>query len=124
MALMTTMFFTMLMLMLAAALVTNASTETQISGNHVSQLQAFYAAEAGLEQAKSWLFANRGDTDLMDALLVESQNATPDQSSLTRPDATVVATTLGLQTFATDTYNVVISDNADDVDPLTDSDSR
>ena len=92
MALMTTMFFTMLMLMLAAALVTNASTETRISANHVSQLQAFYAAEAGLEQAKSWLFANRGDTDLMDALLVESQNATPDQSSLTRPDATIVAT--------------------------------
>ena len=124
MALMTTMFFTMLMLMLAAALVTNASTETRISANHVSQLQAFYAAEAGLEQAKSWLFANRGDTDLMDALLVESQNAAPDQSSLTRPDATVVATPLGLQTFATGTYNVVISDNAADVDPLTDSDPR
>ena len=124
MALMTTMFFTMLMLMLAAALVTNASTETQISANHVSQLQAFYAAEAGLEQAKAWLDANRTDTDLMDALLVESQNATPDQSSLTRPDATVVATPLGPQTFATGTYNVVISDNADDVDPLVDSDSR
>ena len=124
MALMTTMFFTMLMLMLAAALVTNASTETQISANHVAQLQAFYAAEAGLEQAKAWLDANRTDTDLMDALLVESQNATPDQSSLTRPDATVVATPLGLQTFATGTYNVVISDNADDGDPLTDSDSR
>ena len=46
MALMTTMFFTMLMLMLAAALVTNASTETQISANHVARQltrQAFYA---------------------------------------------------------------------------------
>ena len=78
MALMTTMFFTMLMLMLAAALVTNASTETQISANHVAQLQAFYAAEAELEQAKAWLTANRTDTELMDTLLVESQNANPD----------------------------------------------
>ena len=124
MALMTTMFFTMLMLMMATAILTNSTTETQISANHVAQLQAFYAAEAGLEQAKSWLGDNRGDTDLMDALLVESQNATPDQSSLTLPDATVVATPLGPQTFANGTYNVVISDNVDDADPLTDSDSR
>ena len=124
MALVTTMFFTMLMLMLAATMVTNSSTEIQISANHVSQLQTFYAAEAGLAQAKDWLDANRTDTDLMDALLVESQNANPDQSSLTRPDATVVATPLGPQTFANGTYNVVISDNAAAADPLTDSDRR
>ena len=84
MALMTTMLFTMLMLLLAAAMLTNASTETQMSANHVRQLQAFYAAEAGLEQAKAWLGDNRTDTELMDALLVESQNANPDQSTLTR----------------------------------------
>ena len=124
MALMTTVFFMMLMLMVAGALATHASTEIQISANHVFQLQTFYAAEAGLEQAKDWLTANRTDTDLMDALLVESQNANPDQSSLTRPDATVVATPLGLQTFANGTYNVVISDNTDDANPLVDSDRR
>ena len=124
MALVTTMLFTMLMLMVATAILTNSTTETQMSANHVAQLQAFYASEAGLEQAKAWLSANRADTDLMNALLVESQNATPDQSSLTLPDATVVATPLGPQTFATGTYNVVISDNVDDADPLTDSDRR
>ena len=124
MALVTALFFTMLMLMVVGALVTNSSTEAQTSVNHVAQLQAFYAAEAGLEQAKSWLTANRIDIDLMNALLVESQNATPDQSSLTLPDATVVATPLDPQTFANGTYNVVISDNADDADPLTDSDRR
>ena len=124
MALVTTMFFTMALLMLSAALLTNASTESQTSANHVAQLQAFYAAEAGLAQAKAWLSANRGDSDLMDALLIESQTATPDQSSLTLPDATVVATPLGPQTFANGTYNVVISDNIDDADPLTDADLR
>ena len=35
-----------------------------------------------------------------------------------------LATPLGLQTFATGRYNVVISDNVDDGDPITDSDSR
>ena len=124
MALVTTIFFTMLMLVLAAALLTTASTETQMSANHVAQLQAFYASEAGLAQAKMWLSANRTDTDLMDALLVESLNATPDQSSLTLPDATVVATPLGPQAFGTGTYNVVISDNVDDADPLRDTDRR
>ena len=124
MALVTTMFFTMALLMLSAALLTDASLETQTSANHVAQLQAFYAAEAGLEQAKSWLSANRTDTDLMAALLIESQTAPPDQSSLTLPDATVVATPLGPQTFVTGTYDAVISDNTDDADPLTDSDRR
>ena len=123
-ALVTVMFFTMMMLTLSAALLMTSTTETQISTNHVAQTQAFYVAEAGLEQAKAWLTDNRTDTDLMSALLVESQNANPDQSSLTRPDATVVATPLGNQPFATSTYDVVIRDNADDADPLTDSDGR
>jgi Tfp pilus assembly protein PilX len=123
-ALVSVMFFTMMMLTLSAALLTTSMSETQVSTNYVAQAQAFYVAEAGLEQAKAWLTLNRTDTDLMTALLVEGQNANPDQSSLTRPDATVVATPLGSQAFATSTYDVVIRDNADDADPLTDSDGR
>ena len=124
MALVTVMFFTMLIAMLGATLLNSSMTETQISANQLSQTQAFYVAEAGLAQAKAWLGANEPDAELMSALLVESQNATPDQSSLTRPDLTVVATPLGTQTFGNGTYYVVIRDNADDADPLTDSDSQ
>ena len=123
-ALVTTMFFTMLLGMLAAALLTSSTTETQISANQLTQTQAFYISEAGLEQAKEWLDANKTDAPLLNALLVESQNANPDQSSLTLPDTTVVATPLGTQTFANGTYDAVIRDNTDDADPLTDSDGR
>ena len=126
-ALVAVMFFTMLMVMLGATLLTSSRTETQISANQLSQTQAFYIAEAGLAQAKAWLDANQTDAELMSALLVESQNANPDQSSLTRPDLTVVATPLGTQDFGIiglQTYYVVIRDNNDDADPLTDSDSQ
>ena len=137
-ALVSVMFFTMLMAMLAATLLTSSRTETQISANQLFQTQAFYIAEAGLAQAKAWLDANRTDAELMSALLVESQVKVkpPDQSSLTRPDLTVVATPLGRQPFGNGAvdcapddagcryYDVVIRDNNDDADLLTDSDSQ
>ena len=135
-ALVSVMFFTMLMAMLGATLLTSSRTETQISANQLYQTQAFYIAEAGLAQAKAWLDANQTDAELMSALLVESQELNPDQSSLTRPDLTVVATPLGTQPFGNGTvdcawddpgcryYDVVIRDNNDDADLLTDSDSQ
>ena len=123
-ALVMTVFFAFLLLTLATMLLGSATTETQIGTNHLAQLQAFYSAEAGVARAKEWLDANKTNAPLMDALLAEAQTANPDQSSLTLADATVVATPLGTQPFANGTYSVVIRDNADDADFLTDSDRR
>ncbi|MFQ5777588.1 MAG: pilus assembly PilX N-terminal domain-containing protein [Terriglobia bacterium] len=123
-ALVTVLLFLLLLVLLAAALLGTSVIEVRVSDNYQRQTEAFYIAEAGVEQAKQWLKTNMGDAELMSLLLQASQNNPPDQSTLVRADATVVNTPLGNQTFpnATGTYTVVIRDNADDADLTVDTD--
>ena len=124
-ALVIVMIAVSIMMLLSFALLTSALMETTISGNYRTQTQAFYIAEAGVEQAKTWLRSNMYDTPLVNALLTEAVGATlsnpPDQSSLT-VGATTVNTPLGTQTFGDGTYTVWIGDNKDDGDETTDAD--
>jgi len=126
-ALVTAMLGSVVVLLLAFAVITTAIVENRVSGNYRNQTEAFYISEAGFETAKDWLKANMNDPDMMEALLTESAGSTinnpPDQSVVTVL-GTDVDTPLGVRDFGNGSYNVWIRDNTDDGDFTTDVDTQ
>jgi len=84
-ALVTAMLGSVIVLLLALAVITTAVVENRVSANYRSQTETFYIAEAGVETAKDWLKANMDDPDMMEALLTESAGSTINTPPPTNP---------------------------------------